>query len=87
MFKLFKKGEEVNLYTIDQIKKLEKENKELSKMLVQADRNFEDMQFEMLEILGNLKLLVKSKNQKAIKDYVDNEYNYIKKDLIISGKL
>lgn len=87
MFKLFKKEKEVNLYTIEKIKKLEKENKELSKMIVQSDRNFEDIQFEMLEVLGNLKLLVKSKNQKAIKDYVDNEYNYIKKDLIISGKL
>lgn len=42
-------------------------------MIVQYDRNFEDIQFEMLEVLGNLKLLVKSKNQKAIKNYVDNE--------------
>lgn len=87
MFKLFKKDKEVTLYTIELMKKLEKENKELSKMLVQSDIHFDDMQFEMLEILGNLKLLVKSKNHKAIKDYIDNEYNFIKKDLKIAGKL
>lgn len=87
MFKLFKKEKEINLYTIEKMKKLEKENKELSKMLIQTDKDLEEIQFDFLEILGNLKLLAKNKNHKAIKDYVDNEYNFIRKDLEINGKL
>lgn len=87
MFKLFKKEKEVNLYTIEKIKKLEKENKELSKILMQSDKDFEDIQFDFLEVLGNLKLLAKNKNHKAIIDYVDSEYNFIRKDLEINGKL
>ena len=68
------------------INSMAQEIHELSRLVVLKDREWEECQLSILEVLGNIKLLLKSKNYKAATDYANSEYEFIKKDIEIGEK-
>lgn len=48
------------------------------------ENRLEEIESEFLEILGNMKLLIKNKKTEELEQYINEQYEIIKKDLFVT---